>query len=179
MQVITHLSIFRVRFRLGSCLVSHVLDLFFVFQEGVVHPVMEPDHFPEKRHAFSGHRPPLMGVSNKYSTQESRDHISSNASQISWARHREGFQIKPWQCFDSERSQLGSVQVEWELTYNFDSSYENNIRLHVFTGGIYTSGWSKKDGNICFLCHKKTVDGIWLILRIHVLCFTEICFPCA
>ena len=43
------------------------------------------------------------------------------------------------------------------------------VKLRVCTG------WSKKDGNICFLCHEKTANGIWTILRIHVLCFLEIC----
>ena len=42
------------------------------------------------------------------------------------------------------------------------------------------TGWSKNYGNTYFLCHKKTVNVICMImLRIHVLCFMEICSACA
>ena len=41
-----------------------------------------------------------------------------------------------------------------------------------------TTGWSKKDGNICFLCYRKTIDGIFIILRMHVLRFMVISLTC-
>ena len=40
------------------------------------------------------------------------------------------------------------------------------------------TGWSKRDGSIRFLCHRKPVLGICMILRMHVLCFMEISLAC-
>ena len=36
------------------------------------------------------------------------------------------------------------------------------------------TGWSKKHGNICFLCHRKTVQFIYVIFLKHALRFMEI-----
>ena len=37
----------------------------------------------------------------------------------------------------------------------------------------------KMDGDICFLCHRKTVQGICMILCTHLICPMEINFECA
>ena len=69
-------------------------DSLFLRQVAVVHPVMEPEHLAEKRHTFSGHGLPSIGVTSKYSTQESRDHLSSNVTEIDRVRYRKCYQIE-------------------------------------------------------------------------------------
>ena len=61
LQVITH--IFRSRYLLGTC-VAQVGDLLLFHQEVIVDPVVEPQHLAEKRHTFSRHRPPPIGVTD-------------------------------------------------------------------------------------------------------------------
>ena len=48
---------------------SGVGDPPFSRQVAIVHPAMEPEHFPEKRHTFSGHGLPSIVVTSKYSAQ--------------------------------------------------------------------------------------------------------------
>ena len=80
MQDTTHVFS-RVSYPLGEDELG-VGDSPVAHQEGEVHPVMEAEHFPERRHTFSGQGLPSIVVTSKYSAEESRDYLSSNLTRI-------------------------------------------------------------------------------------------------
>ena len=120
-QVVTHLSFFCVHFRLVIFMVFHVFDLSAALQEGVVHPVMETDHLPEKPACVQWTRTTAHGcVKEIFDPRVERPSFPECLSN-KLSRHRKGFRLSrasaQSESFDSDCSHLGSVQVELESTW--------------------------------------------------------------